>query len=81
MTPGELRALLDRLTGGHLSLDAAERKRVFDEVQNTFAEHLPLVLFAAPRVYVAVSTRVTNLLPALQRPQLLWSPDTLAVRR
>jgi len=63
------------------SSDAAERKRVFDEVQNTFAEHLPLVLFAAPRVYVAVSTRVTNLLPALQRPQLLWSPDTLAVRR
>jgi peptide/nickel transport system substrate-binding protein len=60
--------------------DQAERKRVFDEVQNIFAEHLPVVQFAAPLVYVAVSTRLTNLLPAVQRPQLLWSPDTIAVR-
>jgi hypothetical protein len=30
---------------------------------------------------VVASTRLTNLLPAVQRPQLLWSPDTLAVRR
>ena len=63
------------------SSDAAERKRVFDEVQRIFAEHLPTVQFAAPRVYVAASTRLTNLVPAVQRPQLLWSPDTLAVRR
>ena len=63
------------------SSDVAERKRVFDEVQKIFAEHLPIVQFAAPRVYVAASTRLTNLLPAVQRPQLLWSPDTLAVRR
>ena len=63
------------------SSDVAERKRIFDEVQQTFAEHLPIVPFAAPRVYVAASTRLTNLLPAVQRPQLLWSPDTLAVTR
>ena len=45
-----------------------------------FAEHAPVVYFAAPRVYVAVSSRVTNLTPAVSRPQTLWSPDTLAVR-
>ena len=60
--------------------DDAERKRLFEEVQQVFAEHAPVVYFAAPRVYVAVSSRMTNLTPAVSRPQTLWSPDTLAVR-
>ena len=61
------------------SLDEAERKRLFDEVQKIFAEYLPAIYFVAPRVYVAASSRVTNLTPAVSRPQLLWSPDTVAV--
>jgi peptide/nickel transport system substrate-binding protein len=59
--------------------DEGERKRLFDQVQAVFAEHLPIVNFVAPRVYVAASTRVVNVTPALARPQLLWSPDTIAV--
>ena len=59
--------------------DLAERKRLFDEVQTIFAAHAPVVYFAAPTVFAAVSTRVINLTPAVMRPQLLWSPDTLAV--
>jgi peptide/nickel transport system substrate-binding protein len=62
------------------ALDERERKRLFDEVQRIFAEHLPIVHFAAPRIFVAASSRVTNLTPAVQRPQLLWSADTIAVR-
>jgi peptide/nickel transport system substrate-binding protein len=61
------------------SPDERERKRLFDEIQALFAAHAPVVYFAAPRVYVATSSRVTNLTPALLRPQALWSPDTLAV--
>ena len=62
------------------SPDEAERKRLFDQVQTIFAEHLPMIQFVAPRIYVAASTRVTNLTPtAFTRPQLLWSPDTIAV--
>ncbi len=61
------------------SPDDTERKRLFNEVQQLFAEHAPVVYFAAPRVYVAVSSRVTNLTPAISRPQTLWAPDTLAV--
>ena len=34
--------------------DDAERKRLFDEVQKIFAEHLPMVYFAAPRIFVAL---------------------------
>jgi peptide/nickel transport system substrate-binding protein len=60
--------------------DEDERKRLFDQVQAIFAAHLPIVNFVAPKVYVAASTRVVNVTPALSRPQLLWAPDTIAVR-
>src|SRR5262249_1126288 len=61
------------------SPDPVERKRIFDDVQRVFSEHVPVVYFAAPRIYVAYAARVQNVTPALSRPQLLWSPDTLAV--
>jgi hypothetical protein len=38
------------------------------------------VYFAAPRIYVATAARVTNLNPAVSRPQLLWNADTITVR-
>lgn len=62
------------------AFNEGERKRLFEEVQKIFAEHVPVVNFAAARVYVAASTRVINLTPAVLRPQLLWSADTIAVR-
>ena len=61
------------------STDEAERKRLYNEVQKIFSEHLPMVYFVAPRIYVASSVRVTNVVPAEFRPQLLWRPDTVAV--
>ncbi len=61
------------------SSDLPERKRLFVEVQKVFAAHQPAVYFAAPRVFVAASTRVTHLEPSLIRPQLLWAPDRVAV--
>jgi peptide/nickel transport system substrate-binding protein len=61
--------------------DDAERRRLFNQVQRVFAEHAPVVYFAAPRVYVAVASRVTNLTPAVSRPQTLWSAETIAVRQ
>ena len=63
------------------ALDAGERRTLFTEVQKIFAEHEPMLYFAAPRIYVATSAAVTNLTPMLRRPQALWSPDTIALRR
>lgn len=60
--------------------DQAERRRLFAEVQRVFGEHLPALYFAAPRLYMGVSTRVHNLKPSVLRPQLLWAADTIAVR-
>lgn len=59
--------------------DEAERKRLFNEVQRVFAEHLPIVYFAAPRLYMGVSPRAGNLDPAPTRPHLFWSVDTMTV--
>jgi len=38
-----------------------------------------MLAFATHRVYLATSARVTNVAPGAQRPQLLWSADTLSV--
>jgi hypothetical protein len=35
--------------------------------------------FAAPRVYIGASARLLNLTPALTRPHIMWSADTLAI--
>ena len=61
------------------SRDEAERKRLYDEVQKIFCEHLPMVFFVAPRVYAASSARVLNVTPSDARPQLLWRPEVVAV--
>ncbi len=63
------------------SPDLAERRQFYNEVQKIFYDHQPMIYFAAPRIFVAHATRVTNLTPAEYRPQLLWRPDTVAVIR
>jgi peptide/nickel transport system substrate-binding protein len=59
--------------------DITERRRLYNEVQKIFAEHAPILYFVAPRIYVAVSSRLLNLTPAVSRPQVLWAADTLAI--
>jgi hypothetical protein len=39
-----------------------------------------MIQFVAPRIYLATSTRVTGVTPALLRPQLLWNPDAVGVK-
>jgi peptide/nickel transport system substrate-binding protein len=74
------REIDELMTRQAATLDDGERKRLFNEVQRIFAENLPMMYFAAPRVYLATSSRLINLMPSLTRPQLMWSADTLGVR-
>jgi peptide/nickel transport system substrate-binding protein len=60
--------------------ELAERQRLFAEIQRIIGDELPAIFFVAPRVTLAVSSRVANPTPAQQLPQLLWSADTLASR-
>ena len=61
--------------------DEGHRKRLFTEVQQIFAEHIPIVYLAAPRLVVAMSPRVVNARPAPLKPLVLWNADTLAAQR
>ncbi len=62
------------------SVDQAERKRVFNEIQVIFANNLPAIYFVAPRLYMATSTRVGGISPSILRPQLLWEVDRMTVQ-
>lgn len=61
------------------TMDMAKRVEIFADVQRVFAEHEPIIYFAAPKVTVAMSARVTGAVPAVVQPQILWKPETLAV--
>ena len=61
------------------SLDEAERHRLFGEVQRVIAEHRPAISFAVPHVYIATSARVRASGLGVQRPQLLWDSESVAV--
>ena len=69
--------LMTKQTG---TTDRAERQRLFAEVQRIFGEEVPALYFAAPRLYMGVSSRTLNLSPSVLRPQLMWSVDTIAVK-
>lgn len=55
-----------------------ERQRIFAEVQKIMGDEQFGIYLAAPRVTLAVSSKVRNPQPSLLIPQLLWSADTLA---
>jgi peptide/nickel transport system substrate-binding protein len=61
------------------STDDGERHRIFATVQQVFADHLPAVYFAAPKVTVAVGSRVRGVRVSAFQPPVLWNVDSLSV--
>jgi peptide/nickel transport system substrate-binding protein len=61
--------------------DLETRRRLFAQVQRLSAVHQPILYFAAPRILVAMSPKVGNARPVPLSPPVLWSADTLTVRR
>ncbi len=73
-------ARVDALISEQLQVaDLDRRVELFNEIQTTVAENQPLVYFAASRLSVATSTRLTNVEPSVLRPHVLWNADMLAV--
>ena len=58
-----------------------ERLRAFHEVQRIFLAELPAIYFAAPRVVVATSARLSGATPVVLAPHILWNPEALGVTR
>lgn len=63
------------------TIDPDRRKTLFNDAQRIFAENLPVIWFAAPRLFVAHSARLQGVQPSVMRPNVLWSADTLYVTR
>ena len=61
------------------SMDPAERRRLFADVQRIFADHLPTLYFAATRAIVPMSTRVSGAMPSVMSPPVLWNAEVLSV--
>ena len=61
------------------TIDAGRRTAIFNDVQRIFAENVPALYFAAPRLYGGHSTRLLGVQPSPMRPQILWNADSLAV--
>jgi peptide/nickel transport system substrate-binding protein len=71
---------IDQLMGAlATTMDSAKRVAMFADVQRILAEHEPIIYFAAPKVTVGMSARVTGAVPAVVQPQVLWRPETLGV--
>ncbi|HUF23996.1 MAG TPA: ABC transporter substrate-binding protein [Vicinamibacterales bacterium] len=74
----EIAALMDRVAH---SADQEDRHRAFHDVQRIFARELPAIYFAAPRVVIATSARLTGVKPAVPLPHVLWMPEALGTKR
>jgi peptide/nickel transport system substrate-binding protein len=60
-----------------VTLDGAERKRLYDRVQQLVAENLPMIPILSPNVLVGAKARLGNFRPAILDPQVLWNVDEL----
>jgi peptide/nickel transport system substrate-binding protein len=61
------------------TLDERSRREIFSEVQRVYAENVPALYFAAPRLYYAHSRRLRGVVPSVMRPPVLWNADSLSV--
>jgi len=61
------------------TLDPARRHEFFNRIQQIFAENLPVLYFAAPRLFYAHAPRVVHVVPSVLRPPVLWNADSLGV--
>jgi peptide/nickel transport system substrate-binding protein len=61
------------------STDPGRRTALFNDVQRIFAENVPVLYFAAPRMFYGHSTRLRGVIPSVLRPPVLWNADMLSV--
>jgi peptide/nickel transport system substrate-binding protein len=59
------------------SMDRAERRRLFTEVQQLLADHVPALWFAAQQVTIPISARVGGATPSVIMPYVLWNAERL----
>jgi len=74
----EWEAEIDRLMEQQLSATStAQRKKLYDRVQEILAEHQPMIFLASPDILVGAKKNVGNFHPAVLEPYVLWNVEQL----
>jgi peptide/nickel transport system substrate-binding protein len=79
----EWEARIDSLMDAQMrTLDFAQRKKCFDEVQVILAEELPMIYTVAPFACAAIRSDVGNLRPSVLSPyHLTWNLQELYLKK
>jgi peptide/nickel transport system substrate-binding protein len=78
----EWEAEIDRLMLQQMtSTDSAERKRLYNRVQEIVAEELPIIPLVSPHILVGAHRRLGNVQPAVLAPYALWNAEQLYFRQ
>lgn len=79
--PTSWEAEIDRLMERQLvTLNHADRKALFDRVQQLVAEQLPFIFLASPHVLIGARKDLANFHPAALAPHTLWNVEQLFFR-
>jgi peptide/nickel transport system substrate-binding protein len=74
-------AEVDRLMEQQLTAtNTAERKKLYDRVQEILVEHQPMIFLASPDILVGAKKSVGNFRPAVLEPYVLWNVEQLYQR-
>jgi peptide/nickel transport system substrate-binding protein len=74
-------AEIDRLMEQQLTAtNTAQRKKLYDRVQEILTEHQPMIFLASPDVLVGAKKSIGNFRPAVLEPYVLWNVDQLYPR-
>jgi peptide/nickel transport system substrate-binding protein len=74
-------AEIDRLMEQQLiATNIAQRKKLYDRVQEIIVEHQPMIFLASPDILVGAKKSVGNFHPAVLEPYVLWNVDQLYLR-
>jgi peptide/nickel transport system substrate-binding protein len=63
-----------------VTMNYAKRKQLYDRVQETLAEQMPVICLASPDILVGAKDRIANFHPAILDPYALWNVDQLYVQ-
>ncbi|HLZ91368.1 MAG TPA: ABC transporter substrate-binding protein, partial [Candidatus Acidoferrum sp.] len=71
-------AEIDRLMEQQLTATSgAQRKKLYDRVQEILAERQPMIFLASPDILVGAKNSIGNFHPAVLEPYVLWNVDQL----
>ena len=74
-------AEIDRLMEQQLTAtNSAQRKKLYDRVQEILAERQPMIFLASPDILVGAKKSIGNFHPAVLEPYVLWNVDQLYQR-